>query len=344
MTTLAGLATNALLAGALLAGAWLVDRAVRRRVAPQVLTLVWFVALLRLVLPNELASPASVTAGLGASSRAAARTLGDAPEWLFGAWLVGAVALLTLRIVQRFRLHSSLGAPVQLAPDWSDALANAAKLAGLRRLPSVHAVELTSPAVTGLWRPKLLLPASALERAPNRDDTHALLHELTHLRRRDLLLDEAVALLRCVFWFQPLVWLAAVRLHELSELACDADVATRLGRTSAYRATLVRAALSPAPTAALPARAFLSSRPLLLRRLDALERPAPSPLARRVALALALACAAVALPMATPRGLDREHALATLADAREGAPLSCFHLQAAALVLSADPLPHEGTP
>lgn len=344
MTTLADLATKALLGGALLAGAWLIDRALRRHVAPQVLTLVWFVALLRLVLPNELASPASVTAGLGASTRAAARTLGETPEWLFVVWLTGVAALLTLRIVQRLRLHSSLGAPAQLAPDWSDALSNAAKLAGLRRLPSVHAVGLASPAVTGLWRPRLLLPAASLERAPTRDDSHALLHELTHLRRRDLVLDEAVALLRCVFWFQPLVWLAAARLHELSELACDADVATRLGRSSAYRATLVRAALSPAPTAALPARAFLSSRPLLLRRLDALERPASSPLARRVAVALTLACATVALPMATPRGLDREHARATLADAANGAPLSCFHLQAAALVLAADSLPHEGTP
>ena len=258
MTTLADLATGALLGGTLLACAWLVDLTLRRRAAARVLTLVWVVALLRLVLPHELASPASVTAGLGASSRAAARTLGDAPEWLFVVWLTGTAALLTLRVVRRFRLHSSLGTPAQLAPDWSDALANAAKLAGLRRLPSVHAVALSSPAVTSLWRPKLPLPASALERAPT--------------------------------------------------------------------------------------RAFLSSRALLLRRLDALERPAPSPLARRVALALTLAGAVVALPMATPRGLDREHAHATLADARKGAPWSCFHLQASALVLAADSLPHEGTP
>ncbi len=344
MIALPQLATGALLGGALLAGAWLVDRTLRRHVAPQVLTLVWLVALLRLVLPVELASPASVTATLGASTRAATRALDGAPEWLFGLWAAGFATLLAARLVQRFRLHRSLGASVQLPAEWSDALASAAKIAGLRRLPSVHAVALTSPAVTGLWRPKLLLPTVSLGRAPTRDDSHALLHELTHLRRRDLVLDEAVALLRCVFWFQPLVWLAAARLHELSELACDADVATRLGRSSAYRATLVRAALSPAAPQPLPARAFLSSRPLLLRRLDALERPASSPSARRVALALTLTVAAVALPMATPRGLDREHAHATLADARDGAPLSCFHLQAAALVLAADSLPTEGTP
>jgi beta-lactamase regulating signal transducer with metallopeptidase domain len=48
------------------------------------------------------------------------------------------------------------------------------------------------------------------------------LHELAHVRRRDILMSWLMALLQVVHWFNPLVWFAFSRWRADRELACDA--------------------------------------------------------------------------------------------------------------------------
>lgn len=104
------------------------------------------------------------------------------------------------------------------------------------------------------------------------DEAAALLHELTHLRRRDphfgwLML--AVSGLYC--WLPPVWWLRAL-LSELDEEACDAVVGGRLGARRYGRALLEGAARALAPALA----PGMSQRGTLYRRIEMLtmqERP-----------------------------------------------------------------------
>jgi beta-lactamase regulating signal transducer with metallopeptidase domain len=57
-----------------------------------------------------------------------------------------------------------------------------------------------------------------------------LLHELAHVRRRDLV-GHTIGRFACaLYWFHPLVWTAAKRLRSESERACD-DLAPQLRRS-----------------------------------------------------------------------------------------------------------------
>ena len=51
-----------------------------------------------------------------------------------------------------------------------------------------------------------------------------LRHELAHIRRGDWVMQIAAELLRTVYWFNPLVWIACTRLRQESEHACDDEV------------------------------------------------------------------------------------------------------------------------
>jgi beta-lactamase regulating signal transducer with metallopeptidase domain len=202
---------------------------------------------------------------------------------------------------------------------------------------------LETPAVFGLFRPTLLVPRSWLARAPTRRDEHALAHELAHVRRGDLWLDELCALVRALLWFHPLVWLAMRRIHALGELACDQTVARALGAEArAYRDTLVLAAR---PLLAVPApaglRAFLGHPNAMVVRIERLEAAVPRSraLVRGVSAAFALLVAACVLPMASEAACLRVQARQVLAAARGGERQSCFTLHAAALVLAADSAP-----
>ncbi len=339
------IASATLQASALLGAVWLVDRLLRRAAWSQLLSCLWWLALARLVLPLNVSSPWSVTTQLGATALEASRAAPRAGALLALAaiWAAGAAFLLLARTVRRRQLMRSLEF-VDAPSAWRAALERAQLRARVRRTPRVAVLANLrgGAAIFGVLRPSLVLPGAALQRTPAAADEHALLHELMHLRQGDLWKDELAAFVRALFWFNPLVWRAASRLHELSELACDRAVTASLGaRARDYRETLLAAArewLAPNPDGARQLRAFLGSRALILARLEQLERNATvsARAERSASAALAALVAACVLPMAPSAPALREEALAVLAAEQSGELQSCFTLQAAALVLAAD--------
>ena len=98
-----------------------------------------------------------------------------------------------------------------------------------------------SPALFGFLRPRLLLPAGMLETLSREELRYVFLHELGHLRRRDIYIGWLMSLLQVLHWFNPLVWLAFYRIQSDRELACDALVltCTRSGESKEYGRTIV---------------------------------------------------------------------------------------------------------
>jgi len=81
-------------------------------------------------------------------------------------------------------------------------------------------------------------------------------HELTHVKRRDCLMQALAQLACAVYWFNPLVWFAAWRLRVERELACDDHVLEAGAKASDYASHLVEIANSFGPRIA--ARRWLS--------------------------------------------------------------------------------------
>jgi hypothetical protein len=67
----------------------------------------------------------------------------------------------------------------------------------------------------------------------------ALLHELCHIKRADLLVMSLVRLSLAMFWFNPLCWMVCRRLKQEQERACDELVLTVGIKPSTYAATLL---------------------------------------------------------------------------------------------------------
>jgi beta-lactamase regulating signal transducer with metallopeptidase domain len=86
---------------------------------------------------------------------------------------------------------------------------------------------LRSPAATGWWRPKVLLPSELLPRLEAQQLVYVLRHELMHVRRRDYLWDRLATLGCYMVFFHPSAWLVRRRLRWERELVCDDCVADR---------------------------------------------------------------------------------------------------------------------
>jgi bla regulator protein BlaR1 len=122
-------------------------------------------------------------------------------------------------------------------------LAHCQAVIGVRgRLTILVAKQLHTPALFGIFRPRLLIPAEMLRDLDQDELRHIFLHELVHLKRGDVLVNWAGLMLRALHWFNPFVWVALRRLRAEQELACDAAVMAGLTADErlGYGGTLLR--------------------------------------------------------------------------------------------------------
>ena len=116
-----------------------------------------------------------------------------------------------------------------------------------------------SPHVAGFFQSVVMMPPSAASWSAEARHA-ALVHELTHIKRRDRL-TQAIAQLACaIYWFNPLVWHAAAALARERERACDDEVLRFGARPSAYASLLLDLARTPG-SAWIPATALSMARP-----------------------------------------------------------------------------------
>ena len=106
----------------------------------------------------------------------------------------------------------------------------------------VHGESLT-PFVTGLWKPKIVLPAKSSAWSIQKQ-MFVMLHELAHIKRRDLLTESIARFVVAVYWFNPLGWWGYTQLMRLRELACDDLVLQLEKKPCSYAETLLDIATS----------------------------------------------------------------------------------------------------
>ncbi len=159
-----------------------------------------------------------------------------------------------------------------------------------------------SPAVCGLFRPVILLPRELAEKLSSEQLRAVLLHELFHLRRGDVWVNCARALIQIVYWWHPLLWLANARIRRLREEAVDDAVMLALrDEADGYAPALLAVAKLAfrRPLLSLGLVGIMESRSALRQRIERLvDFRAPRKAGLTFASLLAIcAFSAVALPM-----------------------------------------------
>lgn len=171
---------------------------------------------------------------------------------LFYGYLAGAAAFLLYqgvsyalfrRTVRRWKRDVSRA-------DYASLLSDTARDLGVSAPEMIVCEAISTPAVTGLLRPRLLLPH---EHYDVQELRYILRHELCHLKRRDMLLKLVLLAANAMHWFNPVVYLMLRQADEDIELACDsaATDGLELPERAAYSRTLLAAVQSS--VRALPA-------------------------------------------------------------------------------------------
>lgn len=298
--------------GGLIALVLVLRRPVARHFGAQAAYVLWFVPLVRLMLP-----PLELPAWLKPAGEAAApvATLADAPPAamlaaypveisaaalpqeppfdfatpLLALWLAGAAVFLVRRFALYFQMRREL-------------LDGARPVGEEGRIRLVESPAIAGPVAFGVRDKVIALPPGFMASPDRRARDLALAHELAHHKGRDLLVNFLVQPLFALHWFNPLGALGWSAMRRDQEAACDVRVMAASGREerALYAGVIAGFACLPgaAPRAALaaPMACPVLGDKSIIHRLRSLSMSNVSP-RRRLAARLAFGTALLALPL-----------------------------------------------
>lgn len=259
--------TQMSVAGAVMIFAAIVVRALLlHRLPKRMFTVLWWIILVRLLIPFSLPCSFSAYSLLTASGTAESATGfaaalpaldlsgRTAPDLLtestaqtvsFGirtaVWFAGVLMCAAFFTISYFKCRVLFDESLPVDNEHVDQWLTEHRL--LRRVSVRCSDRISAPLTYGSFRPVILLPKN-FEQIDKDDLKFVLTHEYVHIRRFDVVFKLALTAALCVHWFNPLVWVMYIIANRDIELSCDEAVIRMLGEgeKSAYALTLIRMA------------------------------------------------------------------------------------------------------
>ena len=141
-----------------------------------------------------------------------------------------------------------------------------------RPVTAIECDHISAPLTYRANRPIIMFPPAFTSHLSDEELRAVIVHECAHIKRRDALLLTFAALIRSLFFVQPLLWIATRQASMLSERACDEIVVDNALDAAPYAELLARIA-SRVPnhqTAIELAAGFIISRDTFFKRVEAI--------------------------------------------------------------------------
>ncbi len=165
-------------------------------------------------------------------------------QYVVMVWFAG-VLMLSIRFMGGLwainRLRGS--ASRDITDVWKQRLAELSGSVGIRRFVQMaESARVTVPMTAGWLKPIILLPIGMLANMPPAHIEMILMHELTHIRRHDYLMNVVQGIVEIIFFFHPAVWWLSEGVRTEREHCCDDRVISLKGDPLGYAKALHAAA------------------------------------------------------------------------------------------------------
>ncbi|MDF2822431.1 MAG: peptidase BlaR1 [Clostridiales bacterium] len=145
-------------------------------------------------------------------------------------WVCGVVLIALFMLVTNIRLKMKINQnKIDVNIDrYYRLLEKCIKQLGItRNFEIIVQAYIGTPALMGI-NPKIILPVY-MEEMDDQNIEYILLHELTHYKRGDMILNHLLIILQTIYWFNPLTWMLFKFIRQDMELANDGAVLQTIG-------------------------------------------------------------------------------------------------------------------
>ena len=138
-------------------------------------------------------------------------------------WVLG-IGILSLYILGTYIIFLIRFSKDPLCEDEEiiDILKDCTKSMGInKKISVIYSNKIKTPTLCGIIKPKILVPRKAMHNLSLKEKRYVFLHELSHLKRKDILFNWISTVLVVIHWFNPILWLSFSRMKKDCEVCCD---------------------------------------------------------------------------------------------------------------------------
>lgn len=142
---------------------------------------------------------------------------------LLSLWIIGVLFTIAKMLIGVWKTNQQLkDCKPAKATFVQSLLQDASREIGLKRTPALLTTpNAISPMVCGPFQPRIIFPQDGIQRLVPEEIRAILLHELSHVKRRDLQLNLILQLSVAIQWFNPLAHWAFQQVRISQEELCD---------------------------------------------------------------------------------------------------------------------------
>ncbi len=170
----------------------------------------------------------------------------------FSGYIIGVAMFLLLIIIGRLRIRNWIVSGYAVMDPHIIEIFQGVRerLKISREIVIIENEHIPAPLTCRTFKPVIILPTGFFRNKSENDLLAVAVHEISHIKRNDVVIFSLLSLVKAVFFFHPLVWLATHQASYLAEIACDNAVVDYTKESASYAKMLTMIAEN------LPERAF----------------------------------------------------------------------------------------
>lgn len=159
-------------------------------------------------------------------------------------WISGVVLLIGVIAAGHKRLREITRASVKdIGSNHKEILYNCMNSMNITtELEILYSPKISTPSLCGFIKPKILIPVSIADNVSDEEFKYIIMHELSHLKNKDIILNWVITSLSVIYWFNPILLYGFHKMKQDCEFSCDGQVISRLseGENLQYGNAIIR--------------------------------------------------------------------------------------------------------
>lgn len=145
-------------------------------------------------------------------------------------WLSGSLIMILLVVYSHYRIRYLIKNSIDYYNHaFNNILANCVNAVNVSsNVRLIYTNKISSPSLYGIINPTIIIPLKIAQNIDSDELRYILLHELSHLKRKDVFLNWAITFLQCIYWFNPIILYGLYKMKQDCEIACDQHVISYL--------------------------------------------------------------------------------------------------------------------
>lgn len=158
------------------------------------------------------------------------------------AWIAGILALSIYTLIGIIKVKTIKRTSKEISK-FDEVLSECVQILQVRKnIKLKYTNKVSSPCIYGIINPVIFIPLNLVNSVSKSDFKYIIIHELCHLKRKDVIIKWIETVLNIIYWFNPIIRYGFYKMNQDCEISCDEFVIKYLGNGEnlKYGSTIIK--------------------------------------------------------------------------------------------------------